>query len=129
MEEKRKNYNMVEKISFSIGVLVLLCLISFLFYQMINKKNAPPNLEITILPEPSINLYGFKVDVENLGDETAVAANIKLSLYQDGIPVEEGNVSIQYVPVKSKITSWIAFHKKKKPGDSVVVSSITYVKP
>lgn len=120
---------MVEKISFFIGVLVLLCLISFLFYQMINKKNAPPNLEITIMPEPSINLYGFKVAVENLGDETAVAANIKLSLYQNGIPVEEGNVSIQYVPVKSKITSWIAFNKKRKPGDSVVVSSVTYIKP
>lgn len=129
MEEKGKNHNIVEKISFAIGVLVLLCLISFLVYQMIHKKDAPPNLEITIMPEPSINLYRYKVEVENLGGETATAANIKLSLYQDGISVEEGAVSIKYVPVKSKITSWIVFYKKKKPGDSVIVSSVTYVKP
>lgn len=129
MEDQKKNYNLVEKICFGIGALVLLGLISFLVYQMVQKKEGPPNLEITIVEDSTTASYDFKIDVENTGEETAEAANVRLSLYQDGQAVETGTVTFQYVPVKSTKTAWIVFHKKQKTGDSVVVSSITYVKP
>ena len=75
------------------------------------------------------NNYDYIVEIENIGEETAESANIKLSLYQDGKAVEEGTVNLQYIPVKSKRTAWIVFQTKRKIGDSVAVSSITYVKP
>ena len=129
MEKEKKSYNTVEKISFALGVLVLFALVSFLIYQMFQKEKAPPNLEITIAEDTSTTKYDFKVVVENLGEETAEAATIKLSLYQEGNAVEDGTINLQYVPVKSKRTAWIVFQKKKKTGDSVTVASITYVKP
>ena|SRR5690554_3729087 len=129
MEKQKTSHNAVEKTSFILGVVVLLALISILIYQMVEREETPPNLEITIIEEPATDNYGFKLEVENSGGESAEAANIKLSLYQEGIAVEDGTVAIQYVPVKSKKTAWIVFHTKKKAGDSVVVSSVTYVQP
>ncbi len=129
MEKQKTSHNTVEKISFVLGVVVLLALISILIYQMAQKKETPPNLEITLLEEPSMEKYGFKLEIENSGGESAESANINLSLYQEGMAVENGTVTFQYVPVKSKKTAWIVFHTSKKEGDSVVVSSVTYVKP
>lgn len=129
MEKQKTSHNAVEKISFVLGVVVLLALISILIYQMVQKKETPANLEITLLEEPSMENYGFKLEIENTGGESAESANINLSLYQEGMAVENGTVTIQYVPVKSKKTAWIVFHTSKKEGDSVVVSSVTYVKP
>lgn len=129
MEKQKTSHNAVEKISFVLGVVVLLALISILIYQMVQKKETPANLEITLLEEPSMENYGFKLEIENTGGESAESANINLSLYQEGMAVENGTVTFQYVPVKSKKTAWIVFHTSKKEGDSVVVSSVTYVKP
>lgn len=129
MEKQKTSHNAVEKISFVLGVVVLLALISILIYQMVQKKETPANLEITLLEEPSMENYGFKLEIENSGGESAESANINLSLYQEGMAVENGTVTFQYVPVKSKKTAWIVFHTSKKEGDSVVVSSVTYLKP
>jgi len=129
MEKQKKSYNTVEKISFTLGILVLFTLVSFLIYQMSQRKENPPILKVTIVEELLTNNYDYIVEIENIGEETAESANIKLSLYQDGKAVEEGTVNLQYIPVKSKRTAWIVFQTKRKIGDSVAVSSITYVKP
>ena len=124
-----KRHNTVETITFIVGLLLILPLIGFLIYQISTKKKAPPQLQITSLYQPQMEDYGFRVEVENTGEESAEAVNIKLALYQEGEVADDGEISIQYVPVKSKETAWIVFHTRKKPGDSLVVSSVTYVKP
>lgn len=128
-DQEENGHNIVEKITFIFGLLVLVGLISFLIYQMSNKSNLPPQLVISTQYEPQLDHYGFKVDVENKGDFSAEAANIKLSLYQNGESVEDGTLEFQYIPVKSKETGWIVFHTSRKSGDSLVVSSLTYAKP
>lgn len=126
---KKKGHNTVEIITFIAGMVVLLSVLGFLIYQMQQKKSSPPELYITSTYQPSMKGYAFKLQVENKGEESAEAVSIKLSLYQEGEAVEDGTVNIQYVPVKSKETAWIVFHTDRKSGDSLVVASVTYVKP
>lgn len=127
--EQKKDHNIVEIITFIAGLAVLLALVGFLIYQINKENGTPPKLEISSSYQPSMEHYSFKLQVSNKGDESAEDVNIKLSLYQEGKAVEDGNVTIQYVPVKSMETAWIVFHTDRKAGDSLVVSSVTYVKP
>lgn len=127
--ENKKDHNIVEIITFITGLLVLLVLISYLVYQISQKKDSPPDLEISTCYQPSMKNYAYKLEVMNKGEESAESVHIKLSLYQEGKTVEDGAVSIRYVPVKSKETAWIVFHTDRKPGDSLVVSSVTFVRP
>src|SRR5690606_13998407 len=129
MDTGRKSYNVVEKISFALGLVVLVALVSFLVYQMVQKQNVPPILELSIVEEPLTPDYDFIIEVKNVGEETAESISIVLNLYQEGIAVEESMIRLQYIPIKSKKTAWIVFGQKEKLGDSVIVSSITFVKP
>ena len=131
MTKDKKKFNTLEKITFTFGLIVTLGLLVFLIYQIYSQdsKSNPPELVITSSYEPKISPYAYKVVVENIGEETAEEANIQLSLYQQGKEVAKGAINIMYVPVKSKETAWIVFHTRKKPGDSLIVSSVTYVKP
>ena len=127
--EQKKGHNLVEIITFIAGLIVLLAVVGFLIYQINATKGTPPNIVISSSYQPSMEDYSFKLEVENKGEESAEAVNIKLSLYQEGKVAADGDVNIQYVPVKSKETAWIVFHSDRKPGDSLVVTSVTYVKP
>lgn len=129
MNQHKKAHNTVERITFLIGLAVLIAIIFYLTYLITESKNEPPQLVITSTYMPTMAHYGFEVKVKNEGEETAENASIKLSLYQDGRSVETGTVNIAYVPVSSEETAWIVFHTKRKPSDSLVVSSLTYVEP
>ena len=125
----KKQHNFIENGTFVVGLLILLALISYLVYQISQDKKSPPEIQVTTNYQPAMDNYAFEVTVENNGGESAEAVNIKLSLYQEGEAVEDGTLDIQYVPVKSKETGWIVFHSERKAGDSLVVSSVTYMKP
>lgn len=122
-------HNIVEKIVFSFGLIFLLSLTGYLSFLMYKSKSKPPELQVVSIYKPEMRNYAFEVEIRNTGEETATNAQIKLSLYQDGKAVESGTLNIDYVPVKSKETAWIAFKRKRKSTDSLVVSSLTYVKP
>jgi len=125
----KKQHNFIENGTFVVGLLILLALISYLVYQISQDKKSPPEIQVTTSYQTAMDNYAFEVTVENNGGESAEAVNIKLSLYQEGEAVEDGTMDIQYVPVKSKETGWIVFHSDRKTGDSLVVSSVTYMKP
>lgn len=125
----KKSHNAIEITSFIAGLTVVLALIGFLIYQISKRENTPPELHIQSYHDPSMDHYAFELEVENKGEQSAEEVQIKLSLYQEGEAMEDGTVSMRYVPVKSKETAWIVFHTDRKAGDSLVVSSVTYVKP
>lgn len=129
MNQNKKDHNTVERITFFVGLAVLVAIISYLTYLLTQSRSEPAQLVITSAYQPSMAHYAFEVRVKNEGGETAESASIKLSLYQDGKSVETGTINIAFVPVSSEETAWIVFHVKRKPSDSLVVSSLTFVKP
>ena len=128
-EKEKSKHNILEKISFAFGIIVLVALVSYLLFQFTERNGNPPQLVITTAYQPKMKNYTFKVEVENKGDQTAEQANIQLDLYQNGEIAESGSINMNYVPVKSKETSWIVFYVEPKPNDSLVISSVTFVQP
>ena len=128
-EEKEQGHNILERTVFVVGLAILVGLLSYLVYMASQERTKPPRLVITSAYQPNMQDYAFKVKVKNFGEETAVNANIKMSLYQNGKSVASGTANISFVPVNSEETTWFVFHQERKPTDSLVVTSVTYVKP
>lgn len=129
MANKKQQSNAVEKTTFIGGVIVLLAIFGYLGWQTFKEKSQPPHLVVQSSYEPSMKNYAFRVHVKNDGEETAEAANIKFDLYQDGKPVDKVTLQLSYVPVHSEESAYVVFNRTRKPTDSLVVTSMTFVKP
>lgn len=129
MSEKEVSHNILEKVVFATGLLILAAVMGYLGYLVFKGRSKPPKLVIESTYQPDMDFYAYKVLITNTGEETATSANIKLALYQEGKSVATGSIGISYIPIRSTETAWMVFHRKRKPGDSLVVSSITFLKP
>lgn len=128
-QHKKIHFNTVERITFLMGLAVLVSIIIYLTFLISQHRTDPPQLVITTKYQPAMAHNAYEIRVENEGEETAVNASINLSLYQDGKSVETSTVNINFVPIESEEVAWIVFYSKRKPSDSLVISSVTYVKP
>lgn len=123
------HFNGLEIVVFCLGLLLTLGLIGYLTYEVVVFEDNPPQLEVTSSYQPSLPDYTYEVIVKNDGEETATNVEVKMTLYQGGKAQESGVISIAYVPVQSEQTGLITFGMKRQPADSLVVSSITLVRP
>lgn len=129
MENKKNKHNLLEKTTFYLGLLILSLLIGYLIFDLNTQKNLPANLEVITRYEPSLPHYTFKVETTNLGHETASSVNIGFDLYQNGEITEDAVLTINYVPRESKEEGWVIFRKTPKPSDSLVITSVSFLKP
>lgn len=127
-QEKKEN-NIIEKVIFYLGLLILLVLLGYLSFQWSTKENKPPSLEIVTTHDPSFDRYTFRVETKNTGAETAKSVNISFNLYQRGKLAESSVLEIDYVPVRSIEQGWVSFSKTRKPSDSLTIGSISFLKP
>ena len=121
--------NGVQLVVFSLGVLFILGIIGYLSYKAVKMDDKPPQPEVTADYMPQLPDYTYRVKVSNKGEETAVNINLKLTLYQDGKAKESGTFSIAYLPIQSEQVGWVVFDTARKPTDSLVVTTITYLRP
>lgn len=129
MKNKKTEHNIVEKVVFGIGIIVLITLLTYLVLQISREKNEPPQLLVTSAQQDGMIHNSYKVIIKNIGEETAESVTLKMSLYQNGKSIETGSLDIDYVPVNSTEIGFMVFYSKPKPNDSLVVSSVTYLKP
>lgn len=123
------SHNNLEKLIFSLGLLVVLVLLGYLVFEMTDTKKKPPHLVVTTAYDPNVPNYAYKIKTKNFGENTAANVNVKLDLYQEGKKVESATVNFNYLPVQSTETAWTIFHLPRKEGDSLVVGSIAFSKP
>ena len=129
MENRKKKQNLLEKITFYLGLIILLMLVGYLLFEIKTKQNLPPDLEIITTYQPSMPYYTFKVETTNSGHETATSVNIGFDLYQNGEIAEKAVFTLNYVPRDSKEEGWVIFQKTRKPSDSLVITSVSFLKP
>lgn len=123
-------FNTLEIIVFCIGVILTLSLLGYLSYEVVAVEDGhPPQLEVTSRYDPDLSDYTYHVTVRNNGEETATSVAVKMTLYQKGKAKETGIFNIDYIPVHSEEKGLVTFDVKKQPADSLVVSSITLVRP
>lgn len=118
----------IEKIVFGFGLFILLAIFGYLIYQATWKESGPPQLSVTSSRSLEMTNNAYEVHIVNTGKQTAVNADIKLSLYQNGKSVESSTLSFDYIPTNSRVKGWAVFTAHYYPGDSLVVSSMSYIK-
>ena len=128
-QQEKKTGNGMERTTFFIGLFVLIALLGYLSYKLSQPVNNPAHLVITSTYNPLMEHYGFEINIKNTGGTPAKNATVNLQLFQNGKRVETGTLPFDYIPVGSEIKAWLIFHKKRNPGDSLVVSSITFIEP
>ena len=129
MESNKVKHNILEKITFYTGLLILAMLVGYLLYETKTKENKPPNLEIITSYQRSMPYNTFMVETSNTGHETASSVNINFDLYQNGEVTENAILTINYVPRDSKEVGWINFRNAPSPSDSLVIKSVSFLKP
>jgi uncharacterized protein (TIGR02588 family) len=129
MENQRKKFNIFEKTTFVVGLLILALLVGYLSYQWATKKEKSPSLEVTTSFDPSFDLNTYEVSAKNSGNGTAKSVNINFNLYQEGILAESAVLEIDYIPDRSNEKGWVSFSKARKSNDSLSIGAITYLKP
>ncbi|WP_017729750.1 hypothetical protein [Nafulsella turpanensis] len=123
------HFNWLQLTVFSLGAILSLSMIGYLAYQSFKLDGIPPKLEVVSRYRADLPDYTWRLTVTNRGEETATNANLKFTLYQKGKATESGTVSISYVPIQSEQVGWIIFDRERQKGDSLVLSSITYLQP
>lgn len=122
-----KDHNLLEKAVFGLGLVIILSILGYLSYKTSLERSEPPHLEVVSTYQQGVEKTKYAVLVRNLGEETAVNANIRLSLFQNGKPVESSMLNFDYIPVQSSVKGWAVFNAARKPTDSLVVTSIGYI--
>lgn len=129
MRKIRRKHNIVERITFGLGILSLVAIIGFLILDLNENDSLPPQLQISTSYITSVTPYCYQIRVKNTSKQTAADAEITFGLYQNGVLEESATVNFNFVPAKSLKTAWVVFYTEPKPSDSLVVISSTYVKP
>lgn len=129
MNRKKQRFNLVQRVIFIFGLIVLSGLFGFLIYESGQHNKQPPNLETSLKHYPEVPQHSYRVLVKNTGEETAKNASLFVNLYQEGALQESATLSIDFVPPGSEVEGWVVFKYPATPNDSVVVSSMTYLVP
>lgn len=124
-----RKHNILERITFGCGVVIVTALIGFLVYQMLQNEEQQAQLEIAIERDRRVNPNGYIVSVYNAGDETAEATVVKFELFENAKSVAEADIQFNFVPPKSKKTGWINFYTPRSVTDSVAIVSVSYLQP
>lgn len=132
MEKSKTKHNIIEKVIFGVGVIVLLALCGYLILEIIRQSKSEdkaPRIEVSTSHKPNMDAYTFEVEVENSGNESAEDVHLQMQLYQNGEAAETGTVTFKYVPLKSKRSAFIVFSKNRSSSDSLVVITKTFNRP
>jgi len=129
MENNGNKHNILEKVTFYLGLFILLLLVSYLIFDFNKQKDLPAELEIVTTYMPSMPNYTYKVETTNTGHETASSVHIGFDLYQKGQMVEKAVLTFDYVPRESTEEGWIIFRKTRIPSDSLVITSVSFLGP
>lgn len=129
MDKKKKKYNLVQRAIFVFGILVLIGLFSLLIYQSSGDTEQPPIIEISISHQAAQPQNAYRLQVQNVGEQSAMNANISVNLYQQGELLETSTISLNYLPTGSKKEARVVFQSPHTASDSLVVSSINYEIP
>jgi uncharacterized protein (TIGR02588 family) len=127
--EKKLHINWLQWVVLIISLLIIAAIVAYLGYAIYRHEDAPPNLEITTTYQGDGIEYIYEVRLTNTGDQPAQNVALEYALYQEGKEAETGTMTFAYAPVMSEKVGWIHFRTTRKPGDSLEITSVSYVKP
>ncbi len=109
---------LLEWIVAGIGFVLVAGAIGFMLYQAVTSRFAPPIIKITIESVVSADTgYLVIFEAQNTGEETASNVAIEGEIKNGDESVEKSDVTIDYVPSRSKRKSGLYFTKNPQQFD------------
>lgn len=113
--QQKKNW--LERIIFSVGIILVSATIGILVYDMIAVEDSPPDIVISSNKiERGKEHYALNVSARNNGRETAqdVIIEIRMGKWDSG---ETARLEFPYIPGKSTVNGWVTFRQDPSIGD------------
>lgn len=102
-----------EWITASIGVVLVATSIAILVHSAMTSPNPAPRLSIRVASiEKAGEEFLVILEVGNEGGSTAADARIEAELRLDGVAVEHGETTLDFVPPKSKRRAGVFFSRQ-----------------
>lgn len=117
----------IEQGIFFSGIVILIGLFGYLFYQIIDGEKTHADLKFSIDRKEESSLT-FKVEVTNVGGQTAEEVSMAFALFENGKEMATTSASVTHMPVQSKTILWIVFYDIQS-ADSLKVSSVSFREP
>jgi uncharacterized protein (TIGR02588 family) len=122
--------NALEWTVFAVSLLLVLSILTYLFYQVYADKPSTPDLVVEHFHDPSDNApQRYRVVVYNRGGETAEEVLVELVLEKGGEQLESVELSMPFAPRASKREGWLIFREDPDKADTLVARVVSYKKP
>src|SRR5690554_3555414 len=122
-QHKNPNFekkNALEWTVFTIGLLFVVGILSYLAVQIYDHDLTPPDIHVEYIPDPTQHaLYRYQLTIINDGGETAENVMIELALVKADSTLEKSEITFQYVPSQSQRIGWIIFNTNPSEADSI----------
>lgn len=134
-QDEKKNESLVERTSFFewvvavIGLVLVLFSISFIAYEGITSKDAPPDLLVKVTSVKSLS-SGYLVEflVKNEGERTAATVVIEGKLSDGDKEIETKTTTIDYIASKSEHTGGLFFTENPEQSN-LEIKAVGYENP
>jgi uncharacterized protein (TIGR02588 family) len=127
---RRRDIPLSEWIAAAIGVAVVLASVAILVYGAATSHDSPPRLSVRVGSiEKAGAQYLVIVEVFNEGGSTAADARIEAELRPNGVMVERGETTIDFVPPKSKRRAGVFFNREPAGANQLTVRASSYREP
>lgn len=121
--------NGIEWTVFAASVIVIAAVIALLVRDAMSSRDAPPDLRVTVgAASQSSGGFVMPVQIENAGDTTAEQAKVAVRLLEDGTEVETAELTVAFVPGKSKRTGAVVFSRDPRCC-SIEARAVSYEDP
>ena len=122
--------NVLEWIVFSISLLLTLGTFSYLGYKTYTHQPSSPDILVEYSPNPTDNApYRYHLIIQNIGGETAEEVLIEMMLQENGKTIESSEVTLSFVPKKSKREGWITFTNDPALADTILAKVVSFKRP
>ncbi|HEX7046354.1 MAG TPA: TIGR02588 family protein [Gammaproteobacteria bacterium] len=118
-----------ERIVAGLSVLMVACLLGYLFYQVIAGDHSPPDIVVEIVEiRDNGDDWLVTFEAQNLGGETASGVVITGELSRWGIITESTDITLDFIPAKSSRRGGLFFQHDPRKADLALAPS-GYVLP
>ena len=122
--------NLLEWSVFGVSFLLILALLGYLALKSFSYKDTPPDLQVSIKPEPGRqdqNIY--RLELRNYGDQAAENIQVEVALVVQGQELETAQALFPLAPHESAMNAWVTFRTPRKSGQQVKVHVLGYNQP
>lgn len=121
--------NALEWTVFAVSILLIAAVVAALILEAAQSHETPPLLRISTGPATQAGSHWrVPVEVVNEGDITAEQTRIEVTLESGGREVERAELTIAFIPRKSKREGWVTFRENPRCCE-VIARATGFEKP